>query len=668
MFCSNCGNKLDEGMTFCNKCGNKVTNVSQKSEKKSSGSKKKLVIIILLVMIILLLIILAISLTKGSNRRLNDGSRTIMIYMAGSNLESDGSIATSDLDSILPDEIDLSKMNVLLYTGSTKIWHNFASSDENAIYLLKEDGFEKLESYDPKSLGDSDVFKSFLDYSYENYVSESYDLIFWNHGLGALGSISDEDSNDFLTLPEMSQALKNSKFNKRNKLDTVLFRTCLNATYEVANVFSDYANYMIASEEITIGSSNTSVLNFINDIDSSDDGVSYGKKFINSYKEQVDDIDFFATTDSTYSIINLTKMDELEDKMNDFFEEIDVKENYNEIAKIRSNMHQYAVETANSENYDTVDLYDLVESLKSYSEDDAKELLEVFDDMVEYNWSTNDNSHGLSIYFPFNGNKNSKKMHMEFYNKLVFSEDYNKFIKKFNNIQASNSNFNFNIQSNETTMNNKEFSLKLTDEQIENYASSSYIIFKKTDDNYFVPLYSSTNATLGSDGVIKTNVDNNLIKVVDKSNNSESYIQAFETSSKDREYITSVVLSKISDNIEDMKINAANMYIKIDKNNTPVITKTMLIDKNSASGAVINYKDYTTIEFGNFRYNILDENGNYNEDWESSETKYLYEVETNNNNIEFKTASLDDDNDYYCVFKVKDVKNNYYYSKLIKIN
>lgn len=661
MFCKNCGNSIDSNSIFCTHCGNKVENMTK---TKTKNSNAKWIVLTLLIFITILLLISAI-LVLRNNKTKND-TRTIMIYMAGSNLESDARIATSDLDSILPDKINLEKTNVLLYTGSTKVWHNFASSDENAIYILKEDGFKKLGSYNEKSLGDSNIFKSFLNYSYTNFKTDKYDLIFWNHGLGALGSISDEKSHDFLTLVEMEEALKNSYFNKNNKLNTVLFRTCLNATYEMASVFSNYANYMIASEEVTMGKTNESVLNFINELTPLDNGEEYGKKFIKAYQEQMKNIDIYSSTDSTYSIIDLTKFQKLNQKMNTFFSKIDAKKYYNNIAKIRSNLHQYAVNTSNTEDYDTIDLYELINSLKSYSSKDADEILNMINEMVLYNWTTNDSSHGIAIYFPFNGQNKVKNIHLGIYSKIDASQNYYDFIKKFNDIQTNGIAIDFNLKGNEVKMQDKEFSLKLTEEQLKNYAGASYIIFKKIEDNYFIPLYSSKNTKIDENGVISTNVSNNLIKVVDKSDNSETYIQAYETSSKDKKYITSVILSKFDDGVI---MKNANIHLKVDKNGKPIVTNTTLIDSNSNVGsASVDYKNYTTVQFGNFRYKILDENGNYIENWQGSATKYLYEVKTKDDNIEFKTASLDDDKDYYCIFKIKDVKNDYYYSNLIKLN
>lgn len=40
MYCSKCGNKLEEGTQFCNKCGNLVTN-NNVNEKNKNDNKKK---------------------------------------------------------------------------------------------------------------------------------------------------------------------------------------------------------------------------------------------------------------------------------------------------------------------------------------------------------------------------------------------------------------------------------------------------------------------------------------------------------------------------------------------------------------------------------------------------------------------------------------------------
>lgn len=672
MFCNKCGIKIDIGDKFCSNCGNSITtSPEQKKQVKTKNNNlyKKIIIGVLSLIVVTLSVI---AVTSVANKFQSD-TRTIMIYMSGSNLESEKGIATADLNSIISEEINLEETNVLVYTGGTKKWfNNYIKADENAIYLLEEEGFTKLESYDTENLGDSSTFESFLTYAYENYKAKSYDLIIWNHGLGALGSVLDDYASDFLTVAEMDTALKNSPFNTKNKMEAVIFRTCLNGTAEIASTFAPYSEYMIASEEITFGSSKSNVLSFINQIEDSDNGVAIGKKFIESYQRQMDDIDPFGSKDSTYAIIDLSKMDELQTALDDFFKDIDVKNNYAEIAKIRSNLYQYAVKSANSTDYDTVDLYELITKMSSLSPTKADKILEILDDMITHNWTTDDISHGLAIYFPFNGNASAIQSHMQVYNSIKLSTNYHNFIKTFNSIQNETPTYSFNISKNTVQMNNKEFSLQLTEEQVKNYTKASYIIFEKSSDGYFMPIYSADNATLGEDGVLRTNISDNLVKVVDKKTNEEAYVQVSEISNEnnEKEYITAAVLTYFNENedVSNWKTNSATIHIKTDKNKNTYLTRAVQIDNNSVGGALLDLEDYTTISFGNFKYKILDKNGNYNENWEGSDVKYLFEVGTGEEDYELKTTNLDDKDNYYCIFKVKDIKNKYYYSNLIKVN
>lgn len=136
MFCSKCGFNNKNEDKFCVNCGYEII--------KKKDYKKYIILILLLVIIIMLLIS---SLLIVKNNGPNSVSRSIMIYMDGSNLESDNKIATSDLDGISPSKVDLENVNVYLYTGGTKKWFNFVSSEENAIYKLTEDGFKKEKIY-----------------------------------------------------------------------------------------------------------------------------------------------------------------------------------------------------------------------------------------------------------------------------------------------------------------------------------------------------------------------------------------------------------------------------------------------------------------------------------------------------------------------------------------
>ena len=85
---------------------------------------------------------------KGND--VGDKTRTIMIYMSGSDLESKAGAATSDINAIIPNEVDLSSLNIILYTGGSTTWHNdLIENNENAIYELNN-----AKTF-PKRIGES---------------------------------------------------------------------------------------------------------------------------------------------------------------------------------------------------------------------------------------------------------------------------------------------------------------------------------------------------------------------------------------------------------------------------------------------------------------------------------------------------------------------------------
>lgn len=644
-----------------------MNNYSYNQPKRSSN--KLLYIIIIVMSLVLIGLLVGVIFIINKPAKMAD-TRTIMIYMAGCNLESEGGLASNDLEAILPEEIDLDKTNILVYTGGTKKWYNDFDENENAIYLLKSTGFEKVKSYSLTNLGDSSTFETFLDYAYTNYQADVFDLIFWDHGLGVLGSISDEYSDDYLSIAEMEMALKNSEFSKSKVIETVTFRTCLNGTIEVADTFAPYANYMIASEEITIGSSSSNVLSFLNGVENSDSGIEYGTKFINAYKKQVEEIDFFGTTDSTYSIIELDKIDELITALNNFVNMVDVDDNYAQIARVRSNLHQYA-EGSGCTDYDTVDLYQLVTNLKDLAPDEATKVLSALEEVIEYNWSTNKFSNGISIYFPFKGSVGAQKVHMDLYEQINFSKDYYKFINSFYNTKNSSTISSFNLQSREVaSTGDNEFSLQLTTEEMNNFASAQYTIFQKQDDGTFMPIVTSKNYKLSDSGLLTTNVSNNLLKLKDKDSGEEFYVQATEVTSNDsnRQYTALGILYSFEGEVSDWEVEGANFDIRVDKDKKPYITKTTKVEKDGLATRVLDLDRYSTVQFTNYRYGILDDNGNYNETWESQSTKYLIELNVEDIDDELVVGSLDDEDNYYCIFKIIDITNNYHYSKLIKIN
>lgn len=179
---------------------------------------------------------------------------TIMIYMVGSDLEAKGGAGTNDLDEIVKSGIDLDKNNVIIFAGGSKKWHNdtVSKNDELSVLKLTKDGFKRQKTMPSASMGEAQSLLDFLNYSYKNYSAENYALILWDHGDGPLIGYGKDMlfDNDSLTLAEMGEALKKSPFGKNKKLSWVGFDACLMSSAELAVVWADYADYLVASQEV----------------------------------------------------------------------------------------------------------------------------------------------------------------------------------------------------------------------------------------------------------------------------------------------------------------------------------------------------------------------------------------------------------------------------------
>lgn len=668
MICNRCGREINNISKFCPFCGStininndsiNINNTKQNNSNKNNFDKKQKTIIISLLSVIILLfgVILLVP---------DNNTRTVLIYIVGSNLETDAKIVTSDLAAIKPNEIDLSKTNILLYTGGTEKWHNFISSDDNGIYILKSNGFEKLESQEQYNLGDPKILTDFLRYGYDNYKADKYDLILYDHGGAIDGAIYDDISEDNLSLEDMSKALNDSPFNNKNKLEAVLFRTCLNGTIELANVFKDYSNYLIASEEISYGANYTNVLGFLNNVLPDDKGLDFGKKYVDAYDKQMAIINPLNEEVQTYSVVDLSKIDKLNEELGKYINELDISNNYKGIALVRSSLYQYG--SSETEMYDMIDLYEFANKTSEYTSSGATKLLEAINQTVKYNKSNREDSHGISIYFPYNAKKGIKYKFLEIYENLNYSEEYKNFINTFNKMQQSPSGYSFNFSENKMTSKNDKtsFSMELTEEQLQTYSNGLFAIFERDSEhpNYYKPIFSSDDTSL-ENNVLSANINNKMLKIDDEDGNYEYILTYYRKRNNNSRTVNGVLYGK------DLKFTDDGFYNSVifsitDSNGNPVISSAKLQSKNERiNGVLLRLEDYDKYEIWNNSYKILDESGNYTEEWEASPTATGYAGEFSK--ISLKNSGLDDNDNYYGLFILKDIYGNTSYSKLIKV-
>ena len=180
---------------------------------------------------------------------------TIMVYMCGSDLESDGGMGSADITEMIGSGFDPSALNIVLYTGGSTQWIDYdIPADTNSVFSVTGDGLEYLADAGAASMGEADTLTSFVDYTYENFPAQNYGLILWDHGAGAVDGFGCDDlfEYDSLTMDELNLALSQSQA-AGQKLEFIGFDACLMATIETAYATQDYANYLVASEELEPG-------------------------------------------------------------------------------------------------------------------------------------------------------------------------------------------------------------------------------------------------------------------------------------------------------------------------------------------------------------------------------------------------------------------------------
>lgn len=146
-----------------------------------------------------------------------DGSDTVtvLVYMNGSDLESENGSATEDLYEMLAAKIS-GQVNVLVETVGTKNWskrlgiasdHVQRYKAESGQLVLVDDSLGQLDCTAPDTLAD------FITWGAANYPANRYILLFWNHGAGPVygfGYDENQSEDSVLTIDEIQAAIRQS--------------------------------------------------------------------------------------------------------------------------------------------------------------------------------------------------------------------------------------------------------------------------------------------------------------------------------------------------------------------------------------------------------------------------------------------------------------------------
>jgi hypothetical protein len=184
---------------------------------------------------------------------------TVLIYYAADN----------NLEAVLMRDLNEAEM-----VGSSDKVNLVAMADRHPAYWTGSDNwidarYYRLEQDNnlfyiaspvAKDLGEvntgaPETLQQFVEWGVKSYPASHYALVIADHGGGWQGAASDETSDDvMLGLTDLDRALAGALKNSGlNKLDLIVFNACLMGELEVWSVLAPYADYGVASEEITYG-------------------------------------------------------------------------------------------------------------------------------------------------------------------------------------------------------------------------------------------------------------------------------------------------------------------------------------------------------------------------------------------------------------------------------
>ena len=343
------------------------------------------------------------------------GTWAIYWYLCGSDLESNGGFATSDLMEMM--EVALPEnVRVIIQTGGAKTWqNNVVDADILQRYVYDSEGLTLVDELPPASMGDAATLTDFLRYCKQNYPAEKTAVLFWNHGGGSVsGAAFDERYGyDSLTLDEMQTAFGRVWEADENNppLELVGFDTCLMATVDVAGTFAGTARYLVASEEVepANGWDYTGWLGALA-ADPAMDGAALGEVICDAYYAGCQAVG--THSNATLSLTDLTRTGPLLEAYEAFGAEAlaaacEDPGFFSRFARIAAQSENYGGNTREQGYTNMVDLGHMARQSTGLLQT-AGDVLNALEDCVLYRVSGpyRAESTGLSCYYSYNGDLN----------------------------------------------------------------------------------------------------------------------------------------------------------------------------------------------------------------------------------------------------------------------
>lgn len=484
--------------------------------------KKFLIVLLVIVAIVILFFALGSCSEEGTSDEGSAGgleytlpeehdAYTIMVYMNGSDLETEGAMATSDIVEMVTAAFSKEEINVILQTGGTDQWQmEFIPNGSLVRYRVIDEVLETLEELPAASMGESSTLADFINYSMDNFPAEKFGLIMWNHGGGAVCGFGVDELFDYdgLTLAEIKEAFDNS-YLPSYPLEFLGFDACLMATLETAYMARDYAKYLVASEELEPGygwdyETWLTALGENPQMDGAELGQVIVDSFVSFYNEN--GMEDEATT---LSVTDLSEVEAVVQALEQFIEVADISEsNYQTIAKSRSRTREFGMPSEYGGSTDMIDIVHMAEQFNAVYSDEASALIEAVGNAVVYKDQGQfvDHAGGLSLYFPYSAKEEAVER-IPVYQTTGFSPRYINYVAEFAEILTGTPFAQLDVSALAPVQDENSFDIVIPAEELNNIESIYFTAWVKEEDDYYTQIYQDSNVEIDESGKILTEYD-----------------------------------------------------------------------------------------------------------------------------------------------------------------
>lgn len=329
---------------------------------------------------------------------------TVLIYLCGTDLETDDAMATNNLLEIAKTQPN-DRVNLVFQTGGARQWHTAdymngldIPSDQLARYHYDEGGFTQDQTLPLANMANAETLTDFIRWGAEAYPADKTMLVLWDHGGGSYGGIICDQlyNSAVMSIEDVGRALQTAG----THFEAVTMDACLMASLEVAQMVKPSASYLIASEETvpSEGSAFTGWLQALYDAPEMD-GAAFGKVFCDAYQQKYEAMKTSAET-VTFSAIDLSKIDAVSAAFDAMFSYVGA------LLENPLYFHAFGYDTQRVQAYDAPQMIDLADMAarakgKSLPEAIAQEVIDAVNSAVVYavKGSARDFSNGLSFYY-----------------------------------------------------------------------------------------------------------------------------------------------------------------------------------------------------------------------------------------------------------------------------